>query len=91
MMVATQKVKEAGMRKTTDGGEVRLWRGTRLQLLNMNQLRSVLTVPGKKSTPFGENLDALFVVGPWIFIQNGNRRRARPSVAAIRAVGSLRN
>lgn len=72
MMVASQKAKETGMRKTTDGIQVGLWCGTRLQLLNMNQLRFVLTVPGKKSTPFGENLNALFVVSPWIFIQNGN-------------------
>lgn len=91
MMVAAQKAKEAGVGQAADGIVDALRRRAPLQLLNMNQLFFVLAVSRKESAPFGENRDTLFVIGPWVFIQHRNLRRADPLVPATPTVGSPQN
>ncbi|KAJ6038930.1 hypothetical protein N7499_003226 [Penicillium canescens] len=67
MPITAAKAKEATMRETGDFIVEGPCFHALLELLHMDQLPFVLTVPGEKDMlPLGENFDVLLIVSIWV-------------------------
>ncbi|KAJ6037863.1 hypothetical protein N7499_004157 [Penicillium canescens] len=66
MLITAEKAKEATMRETGDCIEEGPCFHALHEQLDMDQLPFVLTVPGEKNMPLGENFDALLIVSIWV-------------------------